>query len=257
VVHGAVRSGAYSCLMEITRLRQAVVVAEDRDAILAAWQREFGLGSAFDDPGVAEFGLHNWVVPVADAFLEVVAPTQPNTTAGRYMERNGGDAGYMVIFQVADIGSARNHLRAEGCRTVWNADLATVSGTHLHPADSGGAIISVDQPRPSSSWLWGGPDWEANVRTDVLSGLCGIVVADPKPDQLRERWARLLQLQFTKGPADTTTDMATLPSGDTVRIIDSALAENRVGLVGIDLRATVRSAVGRSVRIAAVDFRLV
>lgn len=236
--------------MNVTRLRQAVVVAKDRDSVLSAWQREFGLGAAFADPGVGEFGLHNWVVPVGDTFLEVVSPTREQTTAGRYMERHGGDAGYMVIFQVSDIGAARDHLRAEQCRTVWNADLPTISGTHLHPGDVGAAIVSIDQPRPESSWSWAGPAWESNVATGVVQGLGGIVVADDNPEELAQRWCRLLALTAV----DTT---ATLPDGATLDFVDSASVQGRRGLVGINVRASDRAAVGASVSIANVDFRLV
>ena len=235
--------------MNITRLRQAVVVAKDRDAVLSAWQSEFGLGAAFADPGVGEFGLHNWVVPAGDTFLEVVSPTQEGTTAGRYMERHGGDAGYMVIFQVADIGAARDHLRAEECRTVWNADFATISGTHLHPADVGGAIVSIDQPRPESSWMWAGQGWESDVRIDVVQQLGGIVVADDNALELAKRWSTLLALTTVNGTA-------TLADGCTISFVDSSTVGGRRGLVGIDLRATDRAAVGRSVSIASVDFRL-
>jgi hypothetical protein len=236
--------------MNVTRLRQLVVVASDRDAVLNMWQQEFGLGDAFADPGVGEFGLHNWVVPAGDCFLEVVAPTLENTTAGRHMTRHGGDCGYMVIFQVDDIETARNHLRAENCRTVWDGDYPTISGTHLHPADVGGAIVSVDEPRPSASWLWAGPEWEANVRADVVSGFGGVVVADPDVAALSERWARLLGLTVIDG-------VATLADGCTVKFVDSAAIGGRSGVVGIGLRATNRHDVGRTVSIANVDFTLV
>ncbi len=236
--------------MNVTRLRQLVVVASDRDAVLAAWQSEFGIGAAFADPGVGEFGLHNWVVPAGDSFLEVVAPTRENTTAGRYMARHGGDCGYMVIFQVDNIENARNHLRAENCRTVWDGDYPAISGTHLHPADVGGAIVSVDEPRPPGSWMWAGPGWEANVRTDVVTGFGGVVVADPDVAALSARWSRLLGLTVTGG-------VATLADGCTVTFVDSASVDGRSGVVGIDLRATNRGSVGRAVSIANVDFKLV
>jgi hypothetical protein len=237
-------------LMNVTRLRQLVVVASDRDAVLQAWQSEFGLGAAFADPGVGEFGLHNWVVPAGDAFLEVVSPTQENTTAGRHMARHGGDCGYMAIFQVDSIEAARNHLRAESCRTVWDGDYPAISGTHLHPADVGGAIVSVDEPRPPASWMWAGPAWEANVQIDVVSGFGGVVVADPDVDALSARWARLLGLMVSDG-------VATLADGCTVTFVDSATVGGRSGVVGIDLRATNRREVGRSVSIANVDFTLI
>ena len=39
---------------------------------------------------MGQFGLTNAVFTVGDTFVEVVAPAQPDTTAGRYLERRGG-----------------------------------------------------------------------------------------------------------------------------------------------------------------------
>ena len=74
---------------------------------------ELGLGEPFADPGVGAFGLHNAVYAIGDTFLEVVSPTQPDTTAGRYLDRHG-DGGYMVIFQLADLDAARERAAAMG-----------------------------------------------------------------------------------------------------------------------------------------------
>ena len=67
--------------MQTLRLRQAVVAAADQDAVVATWARELGTGAPFHDPGVETFGLGNAVVPVGDAFLEVVTPLVPGTVA--------------------------------------------------------------------------------------------------------------------------------------------------------------------------------
>ena len=87
--------------MLVTRLRQVVVAAAELEPTVSALQTAFGLGEAFADPGVAEFGLINGVLPVGDQFVEVVTPSTGSTAAGRWMERGGGDRGYMVIVQVA------------------------------------------------------------------------------------------------------------------------------------------------------------
>ncbi len=79
------------------------------------------------------FGLQNAVFTAGDTFVEVVSPVREGTTAGRYLERRGGDTGYMAIFQVA--------------------------GTHLRPRDVPGAIVSIDWADPPGSWRWAGPAW--------------------------------------------------------------------------------------------------
>src|SRR5678815_2752977 len=89
------------------RLRQIALVGRDLDAAEADIRAVLGLDYAYDDPGVAKFGLKNAVFPVGETFLEVVSPKEPGTTAGRLLEKRGGDGGYMVILQVEDIAEAR------------------------------------------------------------------------------------------------------------------------------------------------------
>lgn len=241
--------------MRTLRLRQAVVASWDRESVTASWRSAFGLGMGYDDPGVGEFGLCNAVVPVGDAFLEVVQPKVPGaaTAAGRHLERNGGDCGYMAIFQVADIEAARAHIAGRGIRTVWNADLPTISGTHLHPADIGGAIVSIDEPRPASSWLWAGPSWTEQSRTEVVRGLAGLVIADGAPLALARTWSEVLALPLV----DRDGPCLELADGGTVRFVDDDETSGRTGITGIDLRATDPAAAGSSCVIAGVTFRLV
>ncbi len=233
--------------MHVTRLRQVVVAAHDLGATVNALRTAFDLGEAFPDPGVAEFGLANGVIPVGDQFVEVVSPTRAGSAAGRWMERRGGDAGYMVIFQVQSMADARAHLAACGLRTVWSADLPDISGTHVHPGDIGGAIVSFDEPRPVASWRWGGPTWESNVRADVVRGVAGITMGSVDPDALAGAWSRALNL------AVTDRSIA-LEDGSTLAFSESI--DGREGLVGIELVATDERRRGKEFSIGGVTFRL-
>ena len=141
------------------RLRQAVLVAAELEPVERALRESLALGEPFRDPGVAMFGLQNAVFALGDCFLEIVSPTQPGTAGGRYLERHGGDCGYMVMFDLEDLAGARARAEASAIRVVWEIDLPDISGTHLHPADIGGAIVSIDASRPYGSWRWGGPEW--------------------------------------------------------------------------------------------------
>lgn len=175
------------------RLRQIALVGQDLAVATAEIVDVLGLGEAYADPGVAKFGLVNAVWPVGDTFLEVVSPTEAVTTAGRLLEKRGGNGGYMVILQVDDIAVARGHIQAAGARIIEQADLkGRVSMSHIHPKDIGGAILSVDQMMPPESWLWGGPAWQANVRTGTSVAIVGAELQGDDPAEMARRWARVL-----------------------------------------------------------------
>lgn len=175
------------------RLRQIALVGHDLEAATADIVAVLGLGAAYADPGVGKFGLKNAVWPVGDTFLEVVTPKAPGTTAGRHLDKRGGDGGYMVLVQVDDIVEARGHIQTAGARVIENVDMpGKVSMSHIHPRDIGGAILSVDQMFPPPAWEWGGPDWQANVRTETSVSIVGGELQGDDPADMAARWARVL-----------------------------------------------------------------
>jgi hypothetical protein len=174
------------------RLRQVALVARDLDPVVTDLCTVLGIEVGFRDPAVRQFGLHNAVMPIGDTFLEVVSPVEPNTTAGRFLDRRGGDGGYMVILQCDDLDADRQRVAELGVRTVWQADLPGIRGTHLHPRDVGGAILSLDAADPPSSWQWAGRDWERAVRMDVVSEITGVELQAADPLALAQRWSQVL-----------------------------------------------------------------
>ena len=178
------------------RLRQAVLAARDLDAVSMRLREELSLGEPFADPGVGAFGLSNAVYAIGDTFLEVVSPTRPETTAGRYLDRRG-DGGYMVIFQLDALDAARERAGARGIRTVWQIDLPDISGTHLHPADTRGAIVSLDRADPPGSWRWGGPDWTEKEGRGAPGHLRGVTIAVEEPGRIAALWGELLGVEPT------------------------------------------------------------
>jgi hypothetical protein len=204
------------------------VAAADRDAVSAVWRRELGLGEPFHDPVVDRWGLHNAVFAVGDAFREVVSPHTPGAgaPAERHMARQGGDCGYMAIFQVDDLDDGRRHLAANGLRSVLDVDHDDIRSTHVHPSDVGAAIISLDQPVPAASWRWGGPRWDQRSRAVVADGIAGVRLAGPDPAALLARWGRALAVE-PRG------DRLVLDDGSTVVVGPG----ERAGLVGVDLWA--------------------
>jgi hypothetical protein len=179
------------------RLRQVVIAARDLEPTAAHLTGIFGLVVSFRDPAVAAFGLVNAVIPVGDTFLEVVSPVTDDAPARRFLQRRG-EGGYMVMLQTDRLAADRRRLADFGVRVVWQADLDDISGTHLHPADIGGAIVSLDEARPPASWRWAGRRWEDCIRTDVARAVTAVDLAAGDPEALAARWGRVLDLPVTR-----------------------------------------------------------
>ncbi len=181
------------------RLRQVALVARELEPVVAELVAELRVvDEPYSDPGVGVFGLHNAVLAVGDTFLEVVAPVRPGTAAGRYLDRRGGDGGYMAIFQVDDLAAARARVEALGIRVVWRSDHEDIAGTHLHPKDVPGALVSIDWADPPGSWRWAGPAWTKTVPQHPGGGIVGLSIQTPTPGALARRWAEVLGLEATE-----------------------------------------------------------
>ena len=128
-----------------------------------------GLDDAFVDEGVGQFGLQNIVCTVGNSFLEVVSPVTDDTTAGRLLQRRGGDGGYMVIVQVDDCEAAKARLENTDIRVVWEVNTGKARALHLHPRDVPGALPSLDEMTPPEAWYWAGPDWETRAARYVTA----------------------------------------------------------------------------------------
>ena len=133
------------------RLRQLVTVAADLRSTEQAITEALDVEVCYRDPGVGHFGLRHGLYTIGDRLLEVVVPKRDGTAAGRFLDRRGGDGGYMVIVQVDDIAAHRARIAETDIRVVFDAKAPGIDGIHLHPADVGGAILSIDQRAASAS----------------------------------------------------------------------------------------------------------
>ena len=238
-------------MMAGVRLRQLVIAAETLD-VAEALAEVLGLGEGFPDPGVAEFGLVNRVYAIGDQFLEVVVPTALTAPAGRFLAR-GGDGGYMAIFQTDNLAAARARADALKIRRVWNIDLPDISASHLHPADMGAAIVSIDEARPAGSWRWGGPDWEKRA---VPGKLTGAVIHTVEPERMAARWAEALGVT-AKGAAVQLADaVLEFRQGTEERIVAFLVSLPDAGAVIARAKARGLVVTGNEVRVGGVGLVL-
>jgi hypothetical protein len=172
-------------------IRQIVMVSKLRDPIIKDLCELFEFEVAFNDPGVGHFGLENAVIPLGRDFLEVVSPVQENTTAGRFIEKRNGDGGYMIIIQVDEFETSKTLVSKKGIDIVWETDLPEAKAIHLHPKQTGGAILSLDWMNPRESWKWAGPDWEDHI-AGPISGVDGVEIQSDNPQEMFDTWSEIL-----------------------------------------------------------------
>lgn len=175
------------------RIRQIVFAANDLQQSKALLSKVFSLGKPFRDPGVAEFGIDNAVYTFGEQFIEIISPSQADTACGRHLARHG-NSGYMLLLQTDDFAREKARWANLGVRTIWNTALDNITAAHLHPKDVGGAIVSVDEPRPAASWRWGGPDWQTPPKHAGPQRIRGLTLRTPDATALAQRWALVFDL---------------------------------------------------------------
>ena len=153
------------------RIRQIAGVAEKLQPVEDDLKEILGIEVCYRDPGVGYFGLENALFPIGDQLLEVVAPIQENTAGGRYIERRGGDSGYMVITQCDDHPPRRAHVDELGIRIVLDNQASEFINLQLHPRDTGGTFFEIDQQlgegalNENGPWHPAGPPQKSSATT--------------------------------------------------------------------------------------------
>jgi hypothetical protein len=234
----------------VLRLRQVALVAHDLAAAEAEVTSSLDVELCFRDPGVGEFGLHNALFPIGDTFLEIVSPLHDGTTAGRLLERRGGNGGYMVLVQTDDLDETRRRIDATGTRLVYTAQGESILGLHLHPRDLGGAIVSIDRSEPAEDWEWAGPDWRPHVRTSTVTTIAAVEIQADDPTAMAARWAEVIG-----GTLDASGTVLQFDSG-AVRFVPVADGRGE-GVSGVDVAAADPARRGTAVVACGTRFRFV
>src|SRR6202140_4369607 len=229
------------------RLRQICLVAPQLEPVISDIADIMGLRVCYRDGNVAKYGLENALLPVDTILLEVVAPFQAGTAAGRFLEKTGGRGGYMVIFCCDDPDARGRHAEEIGVRIANVIGHSPYRGVQLHPRDCRAAFIEFNHTDGSDDILGAyppaGPDWQKSIRKDVTQALSGVEMQSPVPGELAEHWGRIIGIplsrsasgepelklpnasfRFVKGTSDLMSGL-TFKVGDIARVRDAAKAK--------------------------------
>ncbi len=248
------------------RLRQICLVAPHLEPVISDIAGILGLKVCYRDGNVAKYGLENALLPVDTILLEVVAPTQPGTAAGRFLEKTGSRGGYMAIFCCNDPDERGAHAKKMGVRVANVIDHAPYHGVQLHPRDCRAAFIEFNHTDGSDDILGpyppAGPDWQKSIRKNVTQALIGVEMESPEPELLAAHWGRIIGIPVTTNQAGEpelklpncnfrfVEGAAERMSGLTFRVTDVAAVRDAA-------RAKGRNVSGDSFPLGGVTFRLV
>ncbi len=101
---------------------------------------------------VADQGVRVAFLPVGDALLELLEPTDDTSPIARHIERRGAGL-HHICFRVPDIRAMMSRLSEEGYRLLSEEPLR---GAHdclvcfIHPKSAGGVLIELSESVASS-----------------------------------------------------------------------------------------------------------
>ncbi len=232
------------------QLRQICLVARRLQPVIDDLCAVFGIKPCFVDPGVGVFGLENTLMPVGRNFLEVVAPVQEHTAGGRYLDRRGGDGGYMVICQ-ASSKDAQQAVRQRGLdagvRVAHESDRETWNICQLHPRDMVAAFLEIDwDVNNDFNGNWhpaGGTGWEGAVTQAVTQDYRGVELQGEDPVGMAELWGRVTGLPVERDGAALNIALNNV----TLRFVEATDGRGP-GLGGIDLAVRDRTHILEAAR---------
>lgn len=252
------------------RLRQVVLVARSKADTVDVLQTVLGLSpvhgsgdlSSYGLPAqgpmseggrkvLAELGVENLIFAAGADFIEVMFPTRPDGSTVAFMDRRGGDTGYMLVLQTDDIDRYEALAAKEGVRISHKAAFPKYLDIHLHPRDCGGALLSMARELPDNvpdgPWYPAGTAWEEAPASSAVSAVVGAEMRSPDPEVLARRWGRLLDLpvQNDHGMWLITLDDGALRFGPTE-------ADQKEGFYGFDLRVRDRDRIVQGAQAAGI-----
>jgi len=236
------------------RIRQIAICTTDIWPVETDVARTLQVTPVHRDKPDAPIWMFNSVIAVGHTFLEVLQPERASAPTSKFLQKQGGAAGYMLLLQVDDLARARARAEAAGVRVVLEMPERAYHGVtgaavHLHPGDTGGVLTSFDWMQDWDSWAWGGQAWPWHSRTDVVSAIVGAEISAADPDRVAEKFA-----QFIGRDVDAYRCIALDDSY--LRFVEGP-AGSRDRLTGIDMKASDRTRVGETHEFARTLVRFV
>ena len=136
----------------VTAIDHVGFAVRDLDAAIELYGTAFGLPLVHREVN-EEQGVEEAMVGIGDSCIQLLAPLGPDTTIGKYLERNG-EGIQQVAFRVTDVEVAAQRLRDAGLRLLYDAPRRGTAGSRVnfvHPKDCRGVLVELVEPAPEGA----------------------------------------------------------------------------------------------------------
>ena len=137
--------------MRITAIDHVGIAVADLDAAIALYEKAYGMTCVHTEVN-EEQGVREAMMQVGDSgsFVQLLEPLGPDTTIGRFLDKNGPGIQQMA-YRVEDLDEASAHLRDQGLRLLYDEPRIGTAGSRvnfIHPKSAGGVLVELVQPGP-------------------------------------------------------------------------------------------------------------
>lgn len=128
------------------KIEHVALAVADLDEAIAhykdVWDLETSHRERVEDQGVEEAML-----PLGESYLQLLAPTGPGTTVGKFIERKG-EGLHHIAYEVDDLGAALADLKAKGVPLIDEEPRRGGRGhmvAFVHPKGNHGLLVELIQ----------------------------------------------------------------------------------------------------------------
>ena len=130
--------------MQLGRLDHVGIAVTDLAAARALYEQVLGLEVTHEEV-ITEQGVHELLLRAGDAFVQLVAPLDPDTPVGRFLVRRG-EGLHHVGYAVPDVAAAVADLRTQGFEVIDPAPRIGSGGStiaFIHPKSMQGVLVEL------------------------------------------------------------------------------------------------------------------
>ena len=131
------------------KIEHVALAVEDLDAAIAHYRDVWGLAVSHREV-VADQGVEEAMLPLGDSFLQLLGPTGPGTTVGKFIARRG-EGLHHIAYEVHDLDAVLASLKERGVPLIDETPRRGGRGhmvAFVHPKGNHGLLVELIQ-KPS------------------------------------------------------------------------------------------------------------